>query len=46
LPEEKPEKTPAEEKDTLGCFGIGVIVVLIVIVVAFGLLVGVCGIKF
>jgi hypothetical protein len=41
LPEEKTEET----KDGLGCFGIGLIVVLIVIVVAFGLLVGVCGLK-
>jgi hypothetical protein len=37
----------AEEakKDGPGCFAIGFIVVLVVIVVAFGLLVGICGLK-
>jgi hypothetical protein len=33
------------KKDGPGCFAIGFIVVLVVIVVGFGLLVGMCGLK-
>ena len=32
-----------EDREGLGCFGTGLIVFLVVIVIAFGLLVGMCG---
>ena len=43
-PQAEPPK-PEEAKEGPGCFAIGLIVVLVVIVVAFGLIVGMCGIK-